>query len=85
METSSAQQLPIESVDQQESWELVKLICKLSLDRNGIKKAKELSPLQIPSQKTTERLAGEVPAGTEIKFQEYKVGNSRGRRSRVTI
>jgi hypothetical protein len=29
METSSAQQLPIESVDQQESWELVKLIRKL--------------------------------------------------------
>jgi len=27
--TSSAQQLPIESVDQQESWELVKLIRKL--------------------------------------------------------
>jgi hypothetical protein len=47
------------------------------------KKAKELSPLQIPSQKTTERLAGEVPAGTEIKFQEDTVGNSRGR-SRVT-
>jgi glycosyltransferase involved in cell wall biosynthesis len=46
------------------------------------KKAKELSRLQIPSQKTTERLPGEVPA-EEIKFQEYNVGNSRGR-SRVT-
>jgi hypothetical protein len=29
MEISSAQQLPIESVDQQESWELVKFIRKL--------------------------------------------------------
>jgi glycosyltransferase involved in cell wall biosynthesis len=47
------------------------------------KKAKELSPLQIPLQKTTERLAGEVPSGTEIKLQEYDVGNLRGR-SRVT-
>ena len=47
------------------------------------KKAKERYPLQIPSQKTTERLAGVVPAGTEIKIRECNVENLRGR-SRVT-
>jgi glycosyltransferase involved in cell wall biosynthesis len=47
------------------------------------KKAKERYPLQIPSQKSTEHLAGVGPAGTEIKIQECNVENLRGR-SRVT-
>jgi glycosyltransferase involved in cell wall biosynthesis len=46
------------------------------------RKAKEGYPLQISSQKAPERLAGVVPAGTEIKIQECNVGNLRGR-SRV--
>jgi glycosyltransferase involved in cell wall biosynthesis len=42
------------------------------------KKAKERYPLQIASQKSTEHLAGVVPAATEIKSQECNIENLRG-------